>query len=72
MIWRDLRVDPPEPHGHCILIFPLINDVGHLYTVSSREYATLHGLKYGYTHWADIEPAPGEAEVEKMIEDDAQ
>lgn len=64
MIWRDLKTDPPERPGRCILIFPLICDVGHVYTVSNRDYAAVNGVKHGYTHWAEIEPAPGESEAE--------
>ena len=68
MIWRDLKTDPPTG-DRCILLFPSLSDVGHLYSVSNPDYARINGLRHGHTHWADIEPHPQEAAAEAKVEE---
>lgn len=63
MEWRCLKTDPPVGDG-CVVLFPVITDVGILYTASNPEYARKRALHAGYTHWAQIEPHPDEAEAE--------
>lgn len=71
--WHDLATEPP-PLGRTIIMFPVVIDVGHrfdlrrFYTTSNPEYARLHGLENGYTHWFPIPPHPGEAALEAKIE----
>lgn len=76
--WMDLKTNPPSEDQESVLAFPLISDVGHLYTVSNAAYLLKHGDSHGYTHWAHITP-PGPNElamamitVEQVRADDAR
>lgn len=54
-VWRDLRTDPPTGN-RCVVLFPLISDVGIPFTASNPEYARQSALQAGYTHWMEIPP----------------
>lgn len=62
MIWRSIKDDPPT-HDRCVVIFPCVTDVGHVYQTSNPEYVRQNAWNQGYRFWADIDPAPGEAEA---------
>lgn len=68
-MWYDLKTNPPVGN-RCVILFPVISDVGILYTTSNPDYARgKYALEAGYTHYMYIDPAPNEAEIEKMIRD---
>jgi len=70
--WHDLKKEQ-IPGDRSVILFPVITDVGHIfdvfsfntYTISNPEYARLHALEKGYTHWFPIPVHPDE---EKIIE----
>jgi len=53
-----------RPTGQdCVLLYPVISDVGIAYTVSNPDYARgEYVLEQGYTHWAKFHPHPEEME----------
>jgi hypothetical protein len=61
--WRCLRDDPPTGKN-CVVLFPMITDIGILYSASNPHYARKSALAAGYTHWAEITPHPDEAAAE--------
>lgn len=69
-IWRDLRTDPPTG-DRCVVLFPMISDVGILFTASNPEYARQNAVNAGYTHWMEIPPLGDnlEAEAEARCEE---
>jgi len=58
MKWNDLKTNPPTGDEYAIILFPCKSDCGILYSASNPHYAIKHGIRQGYTHWADIELAP--------------
>jgi len=70
--WHNLKTEPPEGNGG-VLLFPVITDVGHFYAfdrihiVSNPEYARLHGIEKGYTHWFPVPKHPDEDKIREKI-----
>ena len=70
--WHDLTKEPPQGDGGVIL-FPEITNVGHLFwfnrlhVISNPEYARLHALEKGYTHWFPIPKHPDEDKIREKI-----
>lgn len=57
-----VSLDERLPEGQqCVLLFPIISDVGIVYTVSNPDF--VRGpfcRKQGYTHWKAFDPHPDE------------
>ena len=65
MEWNDLKTNPPTGNEYAVILFPCRSDCGILYTASNPHYAIKNGIAHGYTHWAEIELAPGH---DKLVE----
>lgn len=59
--WRSLIDDPPTG-TRCVILFPMVTDIGILFTASNPDYARLNAAKAGYTHWMEIDSLPGDLE----------
>lgn len=60
MSWIKLSERKPEGPD-CVILYPIISDVGILYTCSNPDYArSENAMKQGYTHWMPFEPHPDE------------
>ena len=70
--WHKLEDEKPVGDG-CVVLFPVITDVGllydNIYRPSNPEYARITALEKGYTHWFPIPKHPDEDAIKEKIKE---